>query len=197
MSTSGADIARIVRECLDRGSSVEIEGLGTFRPDHAGGFLFQPQMRPKIFLAYVVEEQRAAERLCQDLVRAGFDPWLDRKRLLPGQNWPRAIERAIAVSDFFLACLSRRSIGKRGRFQSEMRYALDCAAMLPLEAVFFIPVRLEECRVPARIHQEFQYVDLFPDWERGFERIAAVIRRQIAARRRLGPPAAAGERRSA
>ena len=189
MSTTGEEIARIVRGCLDRGSSVEIEGLGTFRPDRAGGFLFQPQMRPRIFLAYVAEDQSAAERLYRELARAGFDPWLDRKKLLPGQNWLRAIERAIAVADFFIACLSQRSLGKRGRFQSEMRYALDCAEMLPLDAVFFIPVRLEECTVPARIHREFQYVDLFPDWERGFRRIQAVIHAGRAALHRRRPSA--------
>ncbi len=190
MNASAAEIARIVRSCLNHGGTVEIEGLGTFRRGEGGGFVFDPQTRPKVFLAYVVEDFRAADRLYHGLFEAGFDPWLDRRRLEPGQNWPRAIERAISVSDFFIACLSERSLGKRGRFQSELRWALDCASLLPLEDVFFIPARLENCRVPARIHQEFQYVDLFPDWDRGLEQIVNVMRCQ--ARRGAGPrPAAA------
>jgi hypothetical protein len=158
---------------------VEIDGFGEFRPDRRGGFEFVPQTQPRVFLAYVVEDLEAAERLYDDFLAHGFVPWLDRKRLLPGQNWPRSIEQAIAVADFFVACFSRRAIGKRGCFQSELRYALDCARRLPLEEVFFIPVRLEECSVPARISREFHYVDLFPSWEKGFERILAVIRKQV------------------
>jgi hypothetical protein len=183
MNATGAEVARIVRSCLNHGGSVEIEGLGTFRRRARGDFVFDAQTRPKVFLAYVIEDYRAAGRLYRALAAAGFDPWLDRKRLQPGQNWPRAIERAISVSDFFVACLSECSLGKRGRFQAELRYALDCASLLPLEQVFFIPARLEECRVPARIHQEFQYVDLFPEWQRGLERVIAVMRSQMRAGR--------------
>ncbi|MGD0014786.1 MAG: toll/interleukin-1 receptor domain-containing protein [Bryobacteraceae bacterium] len=192
-----AEIARIVRGCLERGDAVEIEGLGVFRPGgRRGGFTFQPETRSKVFLAYVAEDRGAAGRLYADLLGGGLDPWLDRKKLLPGQNWPRAIEQAIAVADFFVACFSGRSTGKRGRFQSELRYALDCAAMLPLEEVFFIPVRLEECRVPARITRDLQYVDLFPDWDQGIRRILAVIRRQMRARTRPLPPSIRTQRRA-
>jgi hypothetical protein len=45
-------------------------------------------------------------------------------------------------------------------------------------------VRLEECRIPARISRELQYVDLFPSWEKGMRRIVAAIRKQ--ARRSKG-----------
>ncbi len=184
---TSAQIARIVRNCLERGGSVEIDGLGAFRPGQQGGFIFEPQVRPKVFLAYAVEDDRAANRLYDDFIRQGFDAWLDRRKLLPGQNWPRAIEQAISVSDFFVACFSERSSGKRGNFQSELRYALECATRLPLEQVYFIPVRIEECRVPARISREFQYVDLFPNWERGFLKILTTVRKQLRTR---GPAAA-------
>jgi hypothetical protein len=101
---------------------------------------------------------------------------MDRKKLLPGQNWPRAIQQAIEVSDFFISCLSPRAVRKKGQFQAEMRYALDCACRMPLDQNYFIPVRLEECPVPARIRREIQYVDLFPDWDEGVHRLADAIR---------------------
>jgi hypothetical protein len=176
-------VARIVHQCLLDGGSVDIDGLGSFRPKHGGGFEFVPQTSPKVFLAYVVEDAEAVERLYTDLVAHAVDAWMDRKRLLPGQNWPRSIEHAIAVSDFFIACFSQGATGKRGSFQSELRYALDCARRLPLDEVFFIPVRLEECHLPARIVREFQYVDLFPNWEKGLHRILAAIKKQAKARR--------------
>ncbi len=182
-------ILRIVRDSLDRGMTVEIESLGTFRRS-AGGYAFESQTKPQVFVAYVAEDLQPARKLCDALERGGCAPWLDKDKLLPGQDWPRAIQRAIEVSDAFVACFSSRSIVKRGQFQSELRYALDCARRLPLGAEredtpFLIPVRLETCAVPRRISDQVQYVDLFPDWERGAKRVVRAVRR-AARRKRLG-----------
>jgi hypothetical protein len=175
---SSADLARLVRQCLAEGASVEIDGLGTFIPDAQHGFRFQPRNRPKVFVAYVQEDADAAERLFENLEACGFDPWLDRRMLLPGQNWPRSIEEAISTSDFFLACFSHRSVKKKGGFQAEIRYALDCTQRIPLDEIFLIPARLDACPVPLRIQRETQYIDLFPDWDRGFRRMVTAMRRQ-------------------
>ena len=175
MTGNGEQLVRLLRHCLEVASSVEIDGLGVFRR-RAGGFEFIPAGGPRVFIAYVIEDLPAAQRLYDDLRRHGFDPWLDRKKLLPGQNWPRAIQQAIEVSDFFVACLSQQAVRKKGQFQAELRYALDCAARAPLDQIFLIPVRLEECPVPADISREIQYVNLFPDWDEGVRRVAAAIR---------------------
>jgi hypothetical protein len=50
---------------------------------------------------------------------------------------------------------------------------------VPLDEVFLIPVRLDNCPVPARIQRETQYVDLFPDWQTGFGNVLRIIERQI------------------
>ncbi len=170
-------VALIVRKCLEEGFPVEIEGLGTFRPEGGSRIEFLPETRRKVFIAYVEEDFAAAERLYNALAAQGYDPWLDRKKLLPGQNWPRSIERTIEISDFFIACFSQRGVTKRGYFHSELRYALDCASRLPLGEIFFIPVRLDECRVPEQVARQLQYVDLFPDWEKGFARVLSVMRK--------------------
>ena len=176
--TKSADqVIQMLRQCLDEGSSVEIDGLGVFRR-RGGGYELLPSTGTKVFIAYVQEDVDCAERLYESLRDRGFDPWLDRKKLLPGQNWPRAIQQAIEVSDFFVACLSRKAVAKKGQFQAELRYALDCAARLPLDQTYLIPVRLEPCPVPARISREFQYVDMFPDWEEGLQRVIAAAKRQ-------------------
>jgi hypothetical protein len=177
-SHSSEQLASLVRKCLTEGVSVEIDGLGTFVPDRASGFSFQPRNRPKVFVAYVQEDAEAAERLFENLETCGFDPWLDRRKLLPGQNWPRSIEEAISTSDFFLACFSHRSVKKKGGFQAEIRYALDCTQRIPLDEIFLIPARLDACPVPMRIQRETQYIDLCPDWDRGFRRMITAMRRQ-------------------
>lgn len=183
MGVSAEQIGSILKQCLAEGKTVEIDGLGVFRPSGDFGFTFERQTAVRVFLAYVEEDGAAAERLFQSLRERGFDPWLDRKKLMPGQNWPRSIEDAIETSDFFVALFSSQSVTKRGGFQAEIRYALDCARRMPLDEIFLVPARLDPCPLPGRIRREWQYVDLFPHWERGVNRITAVLHRHSAKRR--------------
>ena len=176
---SADQLAHIVLRNLARGRAVEIDGLGTFFPDRQRGVRFEPRA-PQVFLAYVTEDLEIVERLYAELEGAAFAPWMDVRQLVPGQNWPRAIERAIERSDYFIACFSRNSVNKWGGFQAEIRYALDCARRIPLDEIFVVPVRLDACRVPRSIQRELQYVDLFPDWERAVERLIATMRRRGA-----------------
>ncbi len=170
---------------------MDIDGLGRFRRNQEGIYEFEAHARPRLFLAYAEEDLPLARRLYGDFVRRGLDPWLDKEKLLPGQNWPRAIERAIELSDFFVACFSRRAAGRRGYFHSELRYALDCAARLPFDQVFFIPVRLDACEVPLAIRKSIHYVDLFPAWEKGVNRVVSAVRRAMRSKRRAGSRPAA------
>ena len=169
-------LAGIIRRSLEAGQEVEIEGLGTFCIT-ATGLSFTPQQAPQIFVAYAVEDLPQVRKLCEALRVEGFSPWLDKDKLLAGQNWPRAIERAIEVSAACVVCFSPRSVAKHGQFQSELRWALDCARRRPLDQAFVIPLRLEECTVPRRVAEQVQYVDLFPDWEKGVKRLARALRK--------------------
>ena len=171
-------IVKIVREALQRGVAVEIDGLGTVRRSRNQRIEFVSENKARVVIAYVEEDLRPVRKLYAALEQHGFRPWLDKKNLLPGQNWPRAIETAIETSDFFLACFSHRSTSKRGSFHSELRYALACAARVPLDEIFFIPVRLDRCTVPGRISKRIQYVDLFPDWEAGIRKVIAMMKAQ-------------------
>jgi hypothetical protein len=175
-------LAQVVIRSLARGKAVEIDGLGVFYPDAVRGCRFEPNRTPQVFVAYVKEDQAEAERLFDALESAGFRAWMDVRKLLPGQNWPRAIETAIESSEFFLACFSENSVDKKGGFQAEIRYALDCARRMPLDQIFVVPLRLNACRVPRSIQRELQYVDLFPDWHQGVRRLVAMMRRETQRR---------------
>ncbi len=176
---TGEELSQAIERALRQSPSVEVDGLGVFIRDGDGAISFRDAKRPRIFIAYAVEDAILADRLYAAFDARGFAPWLDRRKLLPGQNWPRRIEEAIANSDFFIACFSLNSVNKRGGFQAEVRYALDCARHVPLDDVFLIPARLDDCRVPARIQRETQYVDLFPCWDAGFARIVRIIECQM------------------
>jgi hypothetical protein len=173
------DFGGLIRRLLKRSGAVEIDGLGVFACNKTGSISFRHSPGARIFIAYATEDRAVAERVYNELTARGFAAWMDRRKLLPGQDWPHRIEDAIASSDFFIACFSAKSVKKRGGFQTEIRHALNCASSIPLDDVFLIPVRLDDCRLPARIQRETQYVDLFPDWAAGFERVLRIIERQI------------------
>ena len=176
-------VARIVLRGVAAGKTVEIDGLGIFYPDRRRGFRFEPRSLPQVFIAYGKEDEKLAMRLYDDLNQAGFNPWMDVRKLLAGQNWPRAIEAAIESSDFFVACFSGKSVRKKGGFQSEIRYALDCARQVPLDEIYIVPVRLDDCAVPRTIQHELQYIDLFPDWDGGMERLLTMLKVEVERRR--------------
>jgi len=177
-------LGRVVQQCLREGNVVEIDGLGVFRPLGKGKFGFVAESAPSVFLAYVEEDLPQVRKLFDALAAAGFKPWLDKRDLMPGQNWPRSIQGAISVSDFFIACFSRRTMSKRGTFHAELRYAIDCASEIPIDEIFLIPTRLEPCDIPPRIAEQIHYVDLFPNWERGVKRIVASVHKQMRLRRK-------------
>lgn len=179
---SPEQIANVVMEGLAAGHPVEIDALGVFYPDPTRGFRFEPRTLQRVFIAYVREDAAAAQALYHELEISGFRPWMDVRDLLPGQNWPRAIECAIETADFFVPCFSANSVSKKGGFQAEIRYALDCARHVPLDEIFLVPVRLDRCSVPRSIARECQYMDLFPDWDRGVRRLIAMMRKQSRAR---------------
>ncbi len=173
----GQALLDLIDGYLRAGAAIEIDGLGSFELEE-NRVVFQANRRPRVFLAYGKEDRAKVKKLCGALKTAGLEPWMDEEKLLPGQNWPRAIQRAIEVSDFFVVCFSRHSVAKRGFFQSELRYALDVAACVPLEEIFLVPVRLSECELPLRIAQSTQYIDLFPNWEAGVNALIFMMKEQ-------------------
>lgn len=178
----GKILLELIERCLHEGSAIEIDGWGSFELDPRKGVVFEPNGRIRVFLAYAEEDRADVKRIYAALQQAGFEPWMDQEKLLPGQNWPRAIDRAIELSDFFLGCFSHRSTIKRGHFQCELSYALDLASRVPSEDVFLVPVRLNDCEIPRHIARKTQYVDLFPDWDRGIKKLIKMMQRQTLER---------------
>ena len=135
---------------------------------------------PKIFVSYASEDVAAGLRVADALSTAGLDPWIDRLKLLGGEDWDLAINRAIRQADFVLVLLSEKSVSKRGYIQREVKVALDLWKEKLDEDVYLIPVRIAPCEVPESLRR-FHRIDLFqPD---GIDRLLASI--QAGMRRRL------------
>jgi hypothetical protein len=124
-------------------------------------------------LCHSSDDKPAVRDLYERLHSNGFDPWLDEKNLLPGQNWSAEITQAVRASDVVIVCLSPASLTKEGYVQKEIMHALDVADEKPPGTIFLIPARLEPCEVPERF-SGWQWVDLFDP--RGYERLVASLR---------------------
>jgi SAM-dependent methyltransferase len=125
-----------------------------------------------VFISYAREDSKEARRLYEELRDAGLNPWLDEEFLKSGENWKITIDNAIKKSIFFFPILSSRSVEKRGYVQQEFRYALDLATEFPPSQIFIIPVRLDDCEIPYEKLKYIKYVDLFPNWNKGLQKIA-------------------------
>ncbi len=127
----------------------------------------------QIFISYAKPDYSGANRLYNFLNGIkGFNPWMDKENLLPGEKWKNAIEHAINQSDFFIACISKNSINRRGYIQKEIRLALDALDKMLDEDIYLIPARFEECTIP-RFLSGLHYVDLFKPG--GYEKLKTAI----------------------
>ena len=101
---------------------------------------------------------------------------MDRQvRLASRRKLGVAIRKAIKISSFFVALLSKKSVGKRGFVQKELREALKVAEEFPQDEVFIIPVRIDECDPPNEDLQALQRVDLFPSYYDGFRTLRQAL----------------------
>jgi rod shape-determining protein MreB and related proteins len=131
------------------------------------------QNRLRIFLCHSSDDKPIVRELYQQLIADEFQPWLDEKDLLPGQEWAQEIHKRVRKSDVVIICLSKRSIKKAGFVQKEIRIALDTSDEQPEDTIFIIPIRLDECEVPDSL-KRWQWVDFFQ--EDGYKQLTRSLR---------------------
>jgi hypothetical protein len=132
-------------------------------------------MESRIFISYGREDLKTAKRLYNDLKGVGLNPWIDDVDLKPGQNWRQTINRAIKESRYLLTLLSSESLSKRGYVQKELKTALAVLEEFPPDDIFVIPVRIDECKPVDEQLEGLHWVDLFPSYNDGLERILRVF----------------------
>jgi hypothetical protein len=99
--------------------------------------------RPTVFVSYASEDAAAAQLLARALMTLGFaDVWLDKRKLIAGDDWSDRIDDAIKHCDFFLPVLSRQADQRReGVFWEEWRKAIDRA--LRVNDAFLLPTGID------------------------------------------------------
>ena len=143
----------------------------------------------KVFLCHAHSDKDAVRNLYLRLIQDGVDAWLDKEKLLPGQDWELEIRKEVREADVVVVCLSKQ-FNQAGFRQKEVRLALDTAMEQPEGEIFIIPARLEECDNLESL-RKWHWVDLFE--EDGYKRLMQTLRvraDKIGAklRRRKGGP---------
>jgi hypothetical protein len=78
----------------------------------------------KIFISYSQSDRNFALSLAKQLTGQGHHVWVDRLALLPGDNWPLEIGKALEDCDAMVVLLSPHSARSEGQ-RHEIDYALS------------------------------------------------------------------------
>jgi hypothetical protein len=98
---------------------------------------------PKTFISYSTPDKGLAQRLKEDLERAGCDPWQFDLSAIPGTDaWAAILER-IEKSDFLIAIVSQSATTSRAVLE-EIAHAHYCSVNNPEGRPRIIPLVIEE-----------------------------------------------------
>jgi len=131
-----------------------------------------PKRPLKVFLCHAHADRDPVRALYTRLTNDGVDAWLDKAKLLPGQDWELEIRKAVREADVVVVCLSKQ-FNQAGFRQKEVRLALDTAMEQPEGEIFIIPARLEECDNLESL-RKWHWVDLFE--EDGYQMLMRALR---------------------
>ena len=110
-------------------------------------------------MCHAHSDRKRVDLLYSRLTKDGVDAWMDKEKLLPGQDWEFEIRKAVRAADVVIICLSKQ-FNQAGFRQKEVRLALNEADQKPEGEIFIIPARLEECENLENL-KRWHWVDLF------------------------------------
>ncbi len=157
-------------------------------PPAASGIAAARPRRPAkrhVFLSYVDDDFAGAESLRNDLIALGETVWWDQD-VPGGANQRLEIRQALKGAYAFVLCLSQ-ALADRARAGAfpQIQDAIGIYRELAPGGIFIIPVRLDDCEVPAfeidstTMLDDLRFVDLFPAARRadGLRRLVAALQR--------------------
>ncbi|MDB5228604.1 MAG: hypothetical protein JWN78_2797 [Bacteroidota bacterium] len=143
----------------------------------------------KIFINYSWEyHTNQAEKLYSALsnCNGGYDVWMDKNSMPGGLEWRPAIRKAIREANFFISLFSSESGIGRGVRNREIKQAIDILDEFPPTEIYLIPLRLNECESPYEEINALNWIDLFPKWEVGVDKLLTVLANQPKANKSVG-----------
>lgn len=124
-------------------------GPGTVVPLASAAQRFNPPEREMpdraVFISYARDDLPAVQRLKAGLDAAGVPAWFDMERLEGGDDYDLKIRRNIARCAAFLPVVSSTTQRRQeGYFRREWSYAIDRTRNMADEAVFILPVCIDD-----------------------------------------------------
>lgn len=110
----------------------------------------------KVFISYASEDYGTACNIYDFLSMHDYLPWLDKKKLLPGEKWDYRIKKELRESDFIILLLSSISVAKRGYVQKEFKKSVEYSEEKLYSDIFIIPIKIDDCDVPDEL-SSFQW----------------------------------------
>jgi len=137
-------------------------------------------MTLKVFISYAKEDRAVALDYFDRLATEGASPWMDERKLLPGQRWEFEIDRALKEANVVALLMSAHSVNKRGFVQREALEALEQLRYKKHDDIYILPLVLEPCEVPPTITDKLQYIDMTSPkaWERVREALSLAAEQQ-------------------
>jgi hypothetical protein len=103
----------------------------------------------RVFISYVSENYPVATEIANVISENGFDVWLDKNKLKPGQRWLDEIRKAIQTGSFFIPLFSKEWVNReRSVANDELLIAIAEMRNRPYDRAWLIPVKINECVVP-------------------------------------------------
>lgn len=98
---------------------------------------------PTVFVSYASQNADVVRSIANTLLDLGFsDVWLDKKKLISGDDWSNRIKEAIGECDFFIPVLSREADARREAvFWEEWAMALERARRI--KDAFLLPIGID------------------------------------------------------
>ncbi len=98
-----------------------------------------------VFISYARDDLAAVQRLKAGLDAAGVTTWFDMERLESGDDYDRKIQRNIARCSYFIPIVSAATQRRHeAYFRREWSYALDRARNMADDALFVLPVTIDD-----------------------------------------------------
>lgn len=123
-------------------------------------------MAQHIFISYATKDAlEFALKLHDELEKSGYDAWLDKRDLKPGQNWDRAIEQAIRSAWGLVFVITPASLVSE---VCQDEWGLALLLKIPV-----IPLKLQlddDGQLPLRLVRR-QYIDFMNHFDRGMAQL--------------------------
>jgi len=124
-------------------------------------------MKPKLMVSYSRQQIPFVDVFYKDLVKAGYDVWLDYQRLIPSEAWFDQITAGVKNADIVLLVVSKDSMASKN-VEDEWAMALKDGKRVILVLFEAAPIENKQLK-------KCEYVDFRTNYKAGLQQLNALL----------------------